>query len=199
MVECSQSFANIFYNTILLQAILIWVASLIVGGFQAFTAMLLSILSIVLMWIFSLSLTVPVAFLLPLVCVHPSPYIGSPWLIMGLFGAPAVIGALVGQHLGFLILHKYLCRIASKGAPISTLDVNLQYLLKLESERWIFKSGFLLWQFVLVLGIFFKAGSSYIPLLWLASPALACKFCVIIISPLIMMVCYLVSTTYDIL
>ncbi|CAA6655257.1 unnamed protein product [Spirodela intermedia] len=126
--------------------------------------------SIILMWIFSITFSVLVAILLPLICSSPVPFIANPWLVVGLFGAPAVLGALTGQWLGFLSLQKYLRHVSSKGTRPSDLLANL---VRWESERWLFKAGFLQWLVVLILGNIFKAGSSFLALVWLVSPAFA--------------------------
>lgn len=172
MVVYSKRFANLLHNSVIVQSLLIWTASILIGGYPAAGALGLSFLSIILMWIFSISFSVLVAILLPLICSSPVPYIANPWLVVGLFGAPAVLGALTGQWLGFLMLQKYLRRVSSKGTRPSAM---LTSSIGCESERWLFKAGFLQWLVVLILGSIFKAGSSFLALAWLASPAFACK------------------------
>ncbi|KAK9126019.1 hypothetical protein Scep_014865 [Stephania cephalantha] len=172
MVVYRRRFANMLYNSVILQSILIWITSLVIGGYPAVGSLGLSCLSVLLMWIFSLGFSVLVAFLLPLICSSPVPYIGSPWLVVGLFAAPAVLGAVTGQHVGHVILSKYLWHVYSKREKkqISDVDANL---IKLETERWLFKAGFIQWLAILILGNFYKIGSSYIAFIWLVSPAFA--------------------------
>lgn len=170
MVVYRQRFASMLQNSVIIQAILIWTASLVMGGYPAFMAAGLSLLTIVLMWLFSLSLSVPVAFLLPYICTHPVPYLANPWLVVGLFVAPAIIGAIAGQHIGYLMLLKYL-RLASRKKVDST--VSQFNTTKFEAERWLFKAGFIQWLVILILGNTFRVGSSYIALVWLVSPAFA--------------------------
>lgn len=175
MVVYRQRLASMLYNSVILQALLIWTMSLLVGGYPAAVSLGLSFLSVVLMWTFSLCMSVPIAFLLSLICSSPVPYIAHPWLVIGLFGAPAVLGALIGQHVGFLILQKYLWHGASKREPRRPPAIQ-DNLIKWEAERWLFKGGFIQWLIVLIVGNFFKVGSSYLALVWLVSPAFACKF-----------------------
>ncbi|KAJ8616022.1 hypothetical protein MRB53_035394 [Persea americana] len=172
MVVYHQQLATMLYNSVILQAVLIWTTSLFVGGFPAAISLGLSFLGVVLMWIFSISLSASIAFLLPFICSSPAPYIANPWLVIGLFGAPAVLGALIGQHVGYLILQKYLWHVASKGDP-NRLPAIQDSLIKWEAERWLFKGGFIQWLILLIVGNFFKVGSSYLALVWLVSPAFA--------------------------
>ncbi|KAH7677402.1 Peptidase M20 protein [Dioscorea alata] len=77
-------------------ALLIWTTSLLMGGSSGAISLGLACLSVVLMWIFSRSLSALVAFILPHISSSPMPYISNPWLIVGLFGAPASFGAFSG-------------------------------------------------------------------------------------------------------
>ncbi|PSR98898.1 Endoplasmic reticulum metallopeptidase [Actinidia chinensis var. chinensis] len=119
-----------------------------------------------------LSLSILVAFILPLISSSPLPFISSPWLVFGLFAAPALLGALTGQHLGYLVLQTYLLNVSSgrRGnlSPVIQAD-----LAKLDAERWLFKGGFVQWLVLLMLGNYYKIGSSYLALVWLVSPAFA--------------------------
>ncbi|KAF9594822.1 hypothetical protein IFM89_034805 [Coptis chinensis] len=182
MVVYRQSFANMLHNSVVLQALLIWTTSLVIGGYPAVVSLGLSCLSVLLMWTFSLSFSVAVSFILPLICSSPVPYIASPWLVLGLFVAPAVLGALIGQHMGYLILLKYLRHVFSKrkqkGSPIFGADI-----IQSEAERWLFKAGFVQWLAILILGTLFKIGSSYVALVWLISPAFAYGFLEATLSP----------------
>jgi len=144
------------------------------GGFPATVSLALSCLSVVLMWMVSLGFSVLVAFILPSVSLSAVPYITSPWIVIGLFGIPSLLGALAGQHLGFRLLQKYLCHTyAEKQQNLSPpMQVTLA---KLEAERWLFKSGTIQWLLLLIVANYYKVGSSYIPLVWLATPAFSCK------------------------
>ncbi|XP_058094474.1 uncharacterized protein LOC131240342 isoform X2 [Magnolia sinica] len=180
MVVYRQHLANILHNSVILQGLLIWTTSLFVGGYPATISLCLSVLSVFLMWIFSLSLALPVAFLLPIICSSPVPYIANPWLVLGLFGAPAVLGALIGQHIGYLILQKYLRTVAFRRDP-KHIRVDL---IKWEAERWLFKAGLFQWLIVLIVGNFYKVGSSYLALVWLVSPAFAYGLIEATLSPM---------------
>ncbi|WMV25350.1 hypothetical protein MTR67_018735 [Solanum verrucosum] len=172
MVVFRQYFASLLYNTVILQALLIWTTSVIMGGRSAMVSLALSSLSLVLMWMCAIGFSVFVAFILPLVSSSPIPYISSPWLVVGLFGAPAVLGAFTGQHVGYLILLKYLTKTFSRRNANLPLVVQ-EDLAKLDAERWLFKAGLLQWLILLIVGNFYKIGSSYLALAWLAAPAFA--------------------------
>lgn len=172
MVVFRQRFARMLYNSVILQSILIWTTSLFMGGYSAMVSLALSSLSLILMWICAIGFSLLVAFVLPLVSSSPIPFVSSPWLVVGLFGAPAVLGAFTGQHVGYLILVKYLTKTFSRR------NVNLPFvvqddLAKLDAERWLFKAGLMQWFVLLIVGNFYKIGSSYLALVWLASPAFA--------------------------
>ncbi|XP_057471267.1 uncharacterized protein LOC130760088 isoform X2 [Actinidia eriantha] len=172
MIVYRQRFASMLYNSVIMQSLLIWTTSLLMGGYSAAISLALSYLSVILMWICSLSLSILVAFILPLISSSPLPFISSPWLVFGLFAAPALLGALTGQHLGYLVLQTYLLNVSSgrRGnlSPVIQAD-----LAKLDAERWLFKGGFVQWLVLLMLGNYYKIGSSYLALVWLVSPAFA--------------------------
>ncbi|KAJ4978790.1 hypothetical protein NE237_009570 [Protea cynaroides] len=182
MIVYSQHLASMLQNSVILQALLIWTTSLLMGGYPAGVSLGLSFISILIMWIFSLSFSVLAAFLLPLISSSPLPYIASPWLVIGLFGAPAFIGALTGQHVGYLILQKYLWHASSKREQKQSPAFQAQ-LIKLEAERWLFKAGFVQWLLILMVGNFYKIGSSYLALIWLVSPTFAYGFLEATLSP----------------
>lgn len=173
MVVYRQKFANILHYSVIMQSLLIWTTSLAMGGIPAAASLALSCLGVLLMWVFALGFSFLVAFLLPLISSSPVPYVSSPWLVVGLFGAPAFLGALTGQHFGYFLLQKYLLNLYSKRRqvpPILQAD-----LVKLEAERWLYKAGSFQWLILLTLGSYFKIGSSYLALVWLVSPAFACN------------------------
>ncbi|CAL0316102.1 unnamed protein product [Lupinus luteus] len=174
MVVYRQQFANMLHTSVILQSLLIWTTSLFMGGIPAVASLALSCLSLLFMWIFSLGFSFLVAYILPLISSSPVPYVSSPWLVVGLFGAPAFLGALTGQHLGYLLLQKYLLNVHSKRRQ---LPPNIQAdVVRLEAERWLYKAGSFQWLILLTLGNYFKIGSSYLALVWLISPAFAYGF-----------------------
>uniref|UniRef100_A0A2N9F291 Vacuolar membrane protease n=1 Tax=Fagus sylvatica TaxID=28930 RepID=A0A2N9F291_FAGSY len=171
MIVYRQRFANILHNSVIIQSLLIWATSLIVGGYPAAVSLALSCLSIILMWILALGFSVLIAFILPLVLSSPVPYVANPWLVVGLFAAPALLGALTGQHLGYLFLQTYLPNVHSKRKLLSpAIQADL---IKLEAERWLYKAGSVQWLILLVIGNYYKIGSSYLALVWLVPPAFA--------------------------
>ncbi|ESW15697.1 hypothetical protein PHAVU_007G094700 [Phaseolus vulgaris] len=174
MVVYRQKFANMLHNSVIMQSLLIWFTSLSMGGIPAAVSLALSFFGVLLMWIFALSFSFLVAFLLPLISSSPVPYVSSPLLVVGLFGAPAFLGALIGQHLGFLLLQKYLLNAHSKRRQLS--PIIKAAVVKMEAERWLFKAGSFQWLILLILGNYFKIGSSYLALVWLVSPAFAYGF-----------------------
>ncbi|KAF7132164.1 hypothetical protein RHSIM_Rhsim09G0151500 [Rhododendron simsii] len=172
MIVFRQRFANLLYNSVIMQSLMIWTTSLLMGGYSAAISLALSCLSVILMWICSLSLSVLVAFILPLISSTPAPFVSSPWLVFGLFAAPALLGALTGQYLGYQILHTYLMNVSSRRRGNLSQVVQAD-LAKLDAERWLFKSGLVQWFVLLLIGNYYKIGSSYLPFVWLVSPAFA--------------------------
>jgi hypothetical protein len=164
MVVYTQKLASMLYNSIIFQSLLILATSLAMGGHAGGISFLISFLTSFLMFLLSISFSSIVAFVLPFLSPSPAPYIASPLLVIGLFGAPSLIGALTGQHVGFILLKRY---IKNRNG--------VENLAKLEAERWLFKAGIVQWLVLLILGNYFKVGSSYLALFWLASPAVACK------------------------
>ncbi|KAK3232427.1 hypothetical protein Dsin_004308 [Dipteronia sinensis] len=171
MILYRQRFANMLHNSVILQSLLIWTTSLLMGGYPAAVSLALSCLSAILTLVFSVSFSAVVAFILPLISSSPVPYVASPWLAVGLFAAPALLGALTGQHLGYIALKRYLANLYSKRKQLS--PVIQAAVIKLEAERWLFKAGFVQWLILLLLGNYYKIGSSYVALVWLAPPAFA--------------------------
>ena len=94
MVVYRQKFANILHNSVILQSLLIWVTSLAMGGIPVAASLALSCLGVILMWVFALSFSFLVAFLLPSISSSPVPYVSSPWFVVGLFRAPTFLGRL---------------------------------------------------------------------------------------------------------
>ncbi|XP_038999127.1 uncharacterized protein LOC120124539 [Hibiscus syriacus] len=109
------------------------------------------------------------ATLIQLISSSPLPYLSIPWLVVGLFAAPAFLGALTGQHLGHLVFQRYLSNVYAKRKQLSAaIQVDL---IKLEAERWLSKAGSLQWLVLLIIGTYYEVGSSYIALVWLVPPA----------------------------
>ncbi|KAL8159847.1 hypothetical protein V2J09_001384 [Rumex salicifolius] len=170
MVVYRQKFAKLLHNSVIMQSLLIWSMSLFMGGLPALISLFLSFLSVILMWILSVSSSLLVAFMLSYISSSAVPYVGHPWLVVGLFGSPALLGALAGQYIGFRILQMYLASVYSKGK--ASLSTSAQATLaKLEAERWLYKSGFMQWLVLLTAANYYNLGSSYIALVWLISPA----------------------------
>ncbi|PON50933.1 Peptidase M [Trema orientale] len=171
MIVFRQRFANLLNNSVIMQSLLIWATSVLIGGYPAAVSFALSSLSIILTWIFAVGLAILVAFTLPLISSSPAPYIASPWLVFGLFAAPALVGALTGQYFGYLVLKAHLSKVYSKRrqlSPIIRADS-----VKFEAERWLYKAGSIQWLILLILGNYYKIGSSYLALVWLVPPAFA--------------------------
>ncbi|KAM7264307.1 hypothetical protein ACFE04_001990 [Oxalis oulophora] len=181
MVTYRQSFAKMFYNSAIFQSLLIWTTSLVIGGYPAFMSLALSLLSTILMWVLSLCFSVFVAMILPLISSTPAPYVATPWLAIGLFGAPAVLGALAGQALGNVFLKMYLSSVHSKRSQLSpALQASV---VKMEAERWLYKAGSMQWLILLLVGNYYKLGSCYMALVWLAPPAFAYGFLEATLTP----------------
>ncbi|KAH9625292.1 hypothetical protein KSS87_009050 [Heliosperma pusillum] len=170
MVVYRQHFANMLHNSVLMQSLLIWIMSLVMGGYSATLSLALSCLSVIFMWVLAIGFSVLVAFILPVLSSAAVPYIASPWLVIGLFGFPSLLGAFTGQHLGFILLRKYLSHTYAKEKRTS-LPSSQAYLAMLEAERWHFKAGTMQWLIILMLLHYYKIGSSYIPLVWLVTPS----------------------------
>ncbi|GLJ53167.1 hypothetical protein SUGI_1133080 [Cryptomeria japonica] len=187
MVTYSQKFANMLFNSIILQSLLIWTVSLVIGGTPAVICLCLACFSIFITWILSMSFSALVALCLPHLCSSPLPYIASPWLLVGLFGAPALLGALFGHHIGYITLQKYLLQLEIKKNGLAGKDgVSKTQVdcIRWEAQRWLFKAGFVQWLLILLLGMRFKAGSSYIAFIWLVSPSVAYGLMEATLSPI---------------
>ncbi|EPS57910.1 hypothetical protein M569_16907, partial [Genlisea aurea] len=160
------------YTSVIAQSLLLWAASIYKAGFPGIVAVALSFLSVLLTWLCSISFTSAVAIVLPWLSISAVPFVSHPVLIVGLFGAPAFLGALIGQHVGLLALESYLCRSFS-GRKRQLPSALRGAVAKLDAERWIFKAGFLQWLILLVIGTVYRVGATYIALTWLVSPAFA--------------------------
>nr|GMD30212.1 endoplasmic reticulum metallopeptidase 1 isoform X1 [Ipomoea batatas] len=175
MVVYPQSLADMINTSVIALALFLWSALLNQGGLSSLVSLALSVLSIVLMWICSLGLSILVAYVLPSISESPVPFIASPWLVIGLFAAPALLGAFIGQHVVYLLLHKFLSYTFSetKGFLPLSLQGDEEDVAVLDSEKWMFKAGLLQWLLVLVVGNYLNVGASYFALFWMISPAVA--------------------------
>nr|GMD35325.1 endoplasmic reticulum metallopeptidase 1 isoform X1 [Ipomoea batatas]GMD37040.1 endoplasmic reticulum metallopeptidase 1 isoform X1 [Ipomoea batatas]GME21127.1 endoplasmic reticulum metallopeptidase 1 isoform X1 [Ipomoea batatas] len=175
MVVYPQSLADMINTSVIALALFLWSALLNQGGLSSLVSMALSVLSIVLMWICSLGLSILVAYVLPSISESPVPFIASPWLVIGLFAAPALLGAFIGQHVVYLVLHKFLSYTFSetKGFLPLSLGGDEEDVAVLDSEKWMFKAGMLQWLLVLAVGNYLNVGASYFALFWMISPAVA--------------------------
>ncbi|CAA0806367.1 Zn-dependent exopeptidases superfamily protein, partial [Striga hermonthica] len=171
MITFRQRFATMLYNSVILQSLLIWTTSVFMGGYTAAISLALSFLTIILMWIFSISFSSAAAFVLPLVSSSPVPFVASPWLVVGLFGAPALLGALTGQHVGYRFLETYLASNYLTERRKSLPAGLKASVAKLDAERWVFKAGLLQWLVLLIAGSYYKVGATYLACAWLVSPA----------------------------
>eukprot|EP00250_Pteridium_aquilinum_P028284 c36898_g1_i1 orf=174-2999(-) len=189
LITYSQQFAKQLYNSIIAQSLILLLMSLFQGGWTSVKALLLSLQCLLLSWGFSLSLSFLAGWGLSFVSHAAIPFIAHPWLAMVLFGTPAMFGALVGHHLGCKLLRAYLFKVRQLRSEklqksFRKTDLNVTDLqqsskeidLRLatwDTERWLFKAGFLQWLGLLVTGSWFEVGSSYIAMIWVVSPALA--------------------------
>ncbi|XP_019090563.1 PREDICTED: endoplasmic reticulum metallopeptidase 1-like isoform X2 [Camelina sativa] len=182
MIVYRQSFATMLYVSVIMQSILIWVLSVFMGGYPAVVSLILSCLSIILSWIFSVAFSVAVAFILPWISSSPVPYASNPWMVVGLFVSPAVLGSISGQHVAFIFLRKKSSNRNSNKLQVSPrLRDNLA---RLEAERWLFKAGFIQWLVLLAIGTYYKLGSTYLALVWLVPPAFAYGLLEATLSPI---------------
>ncbi|KAK9126013.1 hypothetical protein Scep_014859 [Stephania cephalantha] len=83
-----------------------------------------------------------------------------PWLVVGLFAAPALLGAVICQHIGYIILSRNLWQISFKREDQRIPD-DTTYLIKLEIEMWLFNGGFIQWLALLILGSYYEVGPTY--------------------------------------
>ncbi|KAL4575198.1 hypothetical protein LXL04_022040 [Taraxacum kok-saghyz] len=174
MVVFRQRLANLLYTSVIIQSLMIWTTSLLMGGPTSIISLSLSLLTILLTFTFSLIFsTTTAAFLLPLISPSsPLPFISNPYLTFGLFVPPAFLGALTGQHIGYRVLERHVSRVLTSQKKELSVVVRENWA-KLEAERWVYKSGVLQWFIILVVGHYLKVGSSYIALVWLVCPAFA--------------------------
>lgn len=174
-VTYSQQFSKQLNVSFISQALLLLLMSLFQGGLDSIGALLLAVLSLICTWVLSISLSILVGILLPYISHAAVPYIAHPWLAIGLFGASAMFGALVGHRLGYFLLAKYLFSVRQRRSEISKQSSKERDLSMAvwDTERWLFKAGFLQWLGLLSLGTWLDVLSSYVALLWLIFPAIA--------------------------
>ncbi|OAE27479.1 hypothetical protein AXG93_3911s1620 [Marchantia polymorpha subsp. ruderalis] len=140
-------------------------------GIAALIELGLAILTIILTWTIASVHVFLVAVILPHASPFPIPYITHSWLAVGLFGVPAVMGALIGHSLGRALLKLYIAKNLDKGSSTRFSKELSARHVDWHAERWLFKAGLLQWMVVLGLGTWIRAGSSYIALFWIIPPA----------------------------
>ena len=111
MLTYSQDFAKLLHHSIIYQLIVLQVSSIVLSGFPSLVATLLAFLAIYLTWCFAIGFTLLVAIFVPTLSISPVPFLANPWLVIPLYSAPAIMGALVGHHFGHAILVAYLSHI----------------------------------------------------------------------------------------
>jgi hypothetical protein len=186
MVTYSKYFAKVLHQSIIYQGLVLFLSSLCLTGVTGFVALGLAVLAIYLTWTFAIGFTLLVAMIVPYLSSFALPFIASPWMVIGLYGAPALCGALLGHRFGRDLLVSYLAdthvkiiQRKNKETPDQgtqeIIAVRAQSLAQWEAERWLFKAGILQWMLVLGLGTWVKAGSSYLALAWVVGPTVACE------------------------
>jgi hypothetical protein len=184
MVTYSKYFAKVLHQSIIYQGLVLFLSSLCLTGVTGFVALGLAVLAIYLTWTFAIGFTLLVAMIVPYLSSFALPFIASPWMVIGLYGAPALCGALLGHRFGRDLLVSYLAdthvkiiQRKNKETPDQgtqeVIGVRAQSLAQWEAERWLFKAGILQWMLVLGLGTWVKAGSSYLALAWVVGPTVA--------------------------
>eukprot|EP00850_Spirogloea_muscicola_P014007 SM000098S25087 [mRNA] locus=s98:154701:158828:- [translate_table: standard] len=130
-----------------------------------------SIVTIACTGLLSLASASLVAVLLPLlISESPAPYIAHPWLVLPLFVAPALAGALLGHRAAHKINLRLHGRARTPRGPSE--DVYTQEKAAVDAERTEYLSGLWLWLAVLMAGTFAKMGSTYLAVPWLVCPTL---------------------------
>lgn len=178
MVTYSLRTANTLHVSILIQGFILLISSLYLSGLgiAALIELGLAILTIILTWTIASVHVFLVAVILPHASPFPIPYITHSWLAVGLFGVPAVMGALIGHSLGRALLKLYIAKNLDKGSSTRFSKELSARHVDWHAERWLFKAGLLQWMVVLGLGTWIRAGSSYIALFWIIPPAVVCKY-----------------------
>lgn len=175
MITYCENFAKRLYTFVIAVTLLVLVVSIYQGGSASVKALMLATISLIFTWVLAISFSVLSVFLLPQFSEVTIPYLPYPWLVIGLFGAPALCGALLGNFWGFSMLKGYLLRVrkTSSAVHIKSSEHSDLTLAVWDAQRWLFKAGFLQWLVILAVGTWLEVGSTYIALLWLISPALA--------------------------
>lgn len=162
MVTFPQSMAKTQYFNLITQGLVLLFSSLYLSGYSAFIEFGLAILTVGFTWFFAIVYVLGVAIILPMMSSFSIPYIAHPWLVVGLFGAPAGFGALIGHAAGRSILMYYLRK-----------KNHTEEHARWHAERWLFKAGIFQWVVILALGTWVEAGTSYIALFWIIPPTTA--------------------------
>ncbi|KAJ7560996.1 hypothetical protein O6H91_03G009900 [Diphasiastrum complanatum] len=174
MIVYNQHFAKKLNTSIILQSLVLLIGSILQARRPALLPLLLALFTLVLSWILSIVMAVLAGFILSILLNSQFPYVALPWLVIGLFGAPSLFGALLGHSLGHSILVKYLHHTQTselKNVDSQTSTESVGNLVIWEVEKLLFKAGLLQWVFILALGTWFGVGASYIALFWLVVPA----------------------------
>lgn len=164
MVTYPKSMAKTQYFNLISQGLVLLFSSLYLSGYSAFIEFGLALLTIGFTWFSAMLYVLGVATVLPTMSSFSIPYIAHPWLVVGLFGAPAVFGSLIGHAVGRWVLIYYLRK-----------RDHTEEHARWHAERWLFKAGVFQWVATLALGTWVEAGSSYIALFWIIPPTIACK------------------------
>jgi hypothetical protein len=187
MVSYSKDSAKYIHGVIIVVGLVLFQASVCLSGVTGLIALGLAVFAILLTWIFAFGITLLVARLVvPYLSSFAIPFIVNQWMVIGLYGAPALFGALLGQHFGHGLLVSYLAGVHTKlmqaeekGTPDQgtkeIIATRAQSLAEGEAERWLFKAGILQWLVVLGLGTWVNAGSAYLALAMVLGPAIACE------------------------
>ncbi|CAM6082858.1 unnamed protein product [Calypogeia fissa] len=162
MVTYPRSMAKTQYFNLITQGLVLLFSSLYLSGYSAFIEFGLALLTIGFTWISAIIYVLGVAAVLPKMSSFAIPFIAHPWLVVGLFGAPAIFGALLGHAVGRRILMYYLRK-----------KNHTEDHVRWHTERWLFKAGIFQWVTILALGTWVEAGSSYIALFWIIPPTIA--------------------------
>uniref|UniRef100_A0A803P248 Vacuolar membrane protease n=1 Tax=Cannabis sativa TaxID=3483 RepID=A0A803P248_CANSA len=170
LIVFRQHFSNLLNNSVIMQSLLIWVTSLIVGGYPAAISLALSSLSIILTWIFAVGLAVLVAFALPFYprpnTLYCEPMVGV-WAICSTGSCWSIDWSIYWLSYSPKIFVKSIFQ-EKAALPIIQADV-----VKFDAERWLYKAGSVQWLVLLILGNYYKIGSTYLALVWLVPPAFA--------------------------
>ncbi|GBG65932.1 hypothetical protein CBR_g54226 [Chara braunii] len=134
-------------------------------GLHMFTALALSLSTVMFTVVGAVSSAAAAAFLVshPGFSYHSMPYVAHPWLVIGLFAAPALAGGLIAHKAGQVVVFKYLkwIGLCQRGPAIMS-----------EVERLLYKGGVLLWMVILVVADRNSLGSAILAFVLMMAPML---------------------------